>query len=39
MLANSLKKLRIDDEKERSNDRASQAGEILFWKQEMWVRG
>ena len=28
MLANSLKKLRIDDEKERSNDRISQAGEI-----------
>ena len=30
MLANSLKKLRIDDEKERSTERASQAGEILF---------
>jgi len=28
MLADSLKKLRIDDEKERSNDRISQAGEI-----------
>ena len=24
--------MRIDDEKERLNDRASQAGEILFWK-------
>ena len=28
MLADSLKKLRIDDEKERSNNRASQAVEI-----------
>jgi len=28
MLADSLKKLRINDEKERSNDRISQAGEI-----------
>ena len=24
--------MRIDDEKERLNDRANRAGEILFWK-------
>ena len=28
MLADSLKKLRIDDEKEHPNERVSQAGEI-----------
>ena len=35
MLANSLRKMRIDDEKERSNNRANQAVESLFWKQEI----
>ena len=27
--------MQIDDEKERPNDRASQAGEILFWKRKV----